>query len=50
LKEANNNSGTNEHHPTIIKTETKEIRECKPPNDKIVYFNLMETDKKERDL
>jgi len=27
-------------HPTILETEEKEIPERKPPNDKILYFNL----------
>ena len=31
-----------ETHPTIIESEDKEIPEKKPPNGKIVYFNLEE--------
>jgi len=36
-----------EKHPTIIETEEKEIREKKPPNDKIIYFTIV--DKKDKD-
>jgi len=50
LKETNNNSGNEDHHPTIIETESKEIQESKPPNDKIVYFNLLETNTKKKSI
>ena len=29
-------------HPTIIETEDKEIPEQMPPNDKIIFFNIVE--------
>jgi len=30
------------HHPTIIGTEEVEIRDQKPPNNKIIEFNIVE--------
>ncbi len=30
----------NDHHPTILGTEEKDIPEQRPPNDKIIYFQL----------
>ena len=29
-----------EKHPTIVETEEKEISEKRPPNNKILYFNI----------
>jgi len=33
-------------HPTILHTEEKEIREEKPPNDKILYFKIADKNDK----
>jgi len=42
LGEKNENSPSEKHHPTIIGTEEKEIRDQKPPNNKIIEFNIVE--------
>ena len=35
-----------EEHPTILETEETEICKKKPPNDKILYFNIAEKNDK----
>jgi len=35
----------NDSPPTIVSTEVKEIKKQKPPNNKILYFNIVEDDK-----
>lgn len=42
MNEERKNSKSKKPHPTIIETEEKEIPEQKPPNEKILYFNLRE--------
>lgn len=42
VNENHKNTNSNDSHPKIIDSEEKEISEQKPPNDKIVYFNLIE--------
>ncbi len=34
------------HQPEILDVEVKEIPEQKPPNDKIIYYNLSKDNKK----
>ena len=46
LNEKKKNSISKTPHPIIIETEEKEIPDQKPPNEKILYFNLVE--KKEK--
>ncbi len=43
MNEKNTNS-EKDHHPIIIESEEKEIQEQKPPNDKIISFNLINKD------
>jgi hypothetical protein len=42
LSEKNEKKSSEKPHPKIIGTEEKKIRYQKPPNDKILYFNLSE--------
>ena len=35
------NSESNDHEPTIIGTEDQTIEEQKPPNDKIVHYEII---------
>ncbi|MFW9865509.1 MAG: hypothetical protein ACFFEN_05355 [Candidatus Thorarchaeota archaeon] len=42
MNENHNNTTPNNSPPKIIDSKEKEISEQKPPNDKIVYFNLVE--------
>jgi len=37
----------NDSFPKIISTEEKEIKKQKPPNNKILQFNLVEEDKEQ---
>ncbi|MHA2038625.1 MAG: hypothetical protein ACW972_05930 [Promethearchaeota archaeon] len=46
MNEKNKNLEKN-HHPKIIESEEKEIEERKPPNDKIISFNLINKDSKD---
>ena len=41
MSEKEKESLSNNSHPKIIHSEDKEILEGKPPNDKILYFNLV---------
>jgi len=34
------------HQPEILDVEVKEIPKRKPPNDKIIYYNLKKNNKK----
>jgi len=38
-----------DYHPMIIETEDKEIMEVKPPNDKILQYNILERKKAEEE-
>ena len=42
MNENHKNTISNNSHPKIIDSEEKEIAEKKPPNNRIVYFNLVE--------
>ena len=42
MSEEQENSKSDEIPPIVIDTEDKEIAEQKPPNDRILYFNLVE--------
>jgi len=41
-KEENSESG--DHEPTIIGTEDQTIEEQKPPNDKIIHYEIVKND------
>jgi len=34
-----------DHDPKIISSEDREIKEQKPPNDKIIYYKIVEDNK-----
>ncbi|MFX0001058.1 MAG: hypothetical protein ACFE9Q_12425 [Candidatus Hodarchaeota archaeon] len=42
MDEEENKSKLNDHDPTIISSEDQEIMEQRPPNDKIIYYKLVE--------
>lgn len=42
MDEKNEKKSSEKPHPKIISTEEKEIRHQKPPNDKIIYFNIID--------
>ena len=42
MNEEEKDSQTNDHYPTIISSEDREIKEQKPPNDKIINYKLVE--------
>ena len=41
-QEENKDSEDEDYHPMIVGTEDKEIMEKKPPNDKILQYNILE--------
>lgn len=41
MNEEHKDSISNNSHPKIIDSEDKKISEQKPPNDKILYFNIV---------
>ena len=42
MNEEKKDSQSNDHDPTIVSSEDREIKEQKPPNDKIVSYKLVE--------
>jgi hypothetical protein len=46
LNDKNKEEKLENHQPEILDVEIKEITEQKPPNDKIVYYNLKNNNKK----
>jgi hypothetical protein len=42
MSEEQEDSKSDETSPKIIDSEEKEITEQKPPNDRILYYNLVE--------
>ncbi len=43
MNEEKNDSESNDHdHPTIISSEDREIKQQKPPNDKIINYKIVE--------
>ena len=41
MNEENKDSISNSSYPKIVDSEDKKISEQKPPNDKILYFNIV---------
>lgn len=37
-------SSPNDSHPKIIESEDRKILEKKPPNERILFFNIIEND------
>jgi len=42
MNEKDANKEVDNSHPKIILSENKKIQEMKPPNEKILYFNIEE--------
>ncbi len=42
MNEEEKDSESNDHYPTIISSEDREIKKQKPPNDRIFYYKLVE--------
>ncbi len=42
MNEEEKDSNSNDHEPTIISSEDREIKEQKPPNDKIISYKLID--------
>jgi len=42
MNEEKKDSQSNDHDPTIISSEDREIKKQKPPNDKIISYKLVE--------
>ena len=42
-QQENEDSEDADYHPVIIESEDKEILEMKPPNDKILQYNILES-------
>jgi len=43
MNEEEKDSQSNDHdHPTIISSEDREIKQTKPPNDKIINYKIVE--------
>ena len=43
-----NEKQNSDSYPTIIKTKKKGIIECKPPNEKIISYKLIDAEEKEK--
>jgi len=44
LDEKDEDSQPHDKEPTIISSEDQEIKEKKPPNDKIIYYKIVDID------
>ncbi|MFX1567047.1 MAG: hypothetical protein ACFFCV_01620 [Promethearchaeota archaeon] len=42
MGEEEKDSKSNDHYPTIISYEDREIKEQKPPNDKIISYKIVD--------
>ncbi|MFX1571458.1 MAG: hypothetical protein ACFFB0_01815 [Promethearchaeota archaeon] len=45
MDERDEDTQPHDKEPTIISSEDQEIKEKKPPNDKIIYCKIVENDK-----